>query len=135
MKMTGATIVVKDGGQMIWAKVRHDGCDIVDYLKGLNLEHLSGCGQKIVDGYFKYRVDNGTYDPEYAIETRYPNGYVMNSAEFAKYPFVADSWDKINERFYDAINAEDEDGYMCGYEDYCIMLDCDVDLVAVRIGE
>jgi len=122
--MTGAEVLIKQGNSVVLGKVRHDGYDVKDFFKGkkiFNIDHL-----ELWKEYLKFRrKDFSDICLKSEIQTEYDEGFCN---VFSEEPIITD-----DDTFYNVVKAIEnliescnpEDGYLCGYTDYMVLVDYD----------
>jgi hypothetical protein len=122
--MTGATILIKKGNSVILGKVRFDGFDVKDFFKGkkiFNIDHL-----ELWKKYLEFRrKDFSDICIKSEIQTEYDKGFCN---EFLEEPVIVDqnTFYNVVGRIEDLIEKSNpDDGYLCGYSDYSVLVDYD----------
>lgn len=122
--MTGATVLIKKGCFVILGKVRFDGYDVEEFFKGKNIFNINHL--ELWKKYLDFRRKNFSdicMDSE--IQTEYDEGFCN---EFLEEPEITDydSFYNVVERIENLIKKSNpEDGYLCGYSDYSVLVDYD----------
>jgi hypothetical protein len=130
--MTGCTVLAISNGKTFLFKVRHDGGNLAQHIsnnkkpiltmpfqdlgKYLSNWWAQDCGQPIS------WPGGGTMDCE--IQTIYKNGY-YSPTNIPGTIASASDFDARVELMEEEIRTISDDGYLCGYTDYCIVINFD----------
>jgi hypothetical protein len=122
--MTGAEVLIKKGNSIVLGKVRFDGYDVKDFFKGkkiFNIDHL-----ELWKKYLEFRrKDFSDVCLKSEITTEYDNGFCN---VFVKEPVIIDidEFNSVVKHIESLIESSNpEDGYLCGYTDYMVLVDYD----------
>lgn len=135
--MTGAEIVLKQGDNYILFKIRHDGYFVEEYFKDSKMAFKHSFQDTMPNFIKEFMNEYG--DPQYEIETFYPQGF---STSLPKNYDFKDLYQKgtlgeFTDLLLENLSKDcllktidpDEEGLFCGYQDYCIFLDFDQKLI------
>lgn len=122
--MTGAEVLIKNGNNVILGKVRHSGYDVKEFFKGKKIFKTDYT--ELWKKYLEFRrKDFSDVCLKSEITTEYDNGFCNI---FVEEPVITN-----NDEFYSLVkhieslieSSNPEDGYLCGYTDYMVLVDYD----------
>lgn len=126
MKMTGATILIKQGNAFLLGKVRHTGYDVKEFFYE-NIPFTTTSMQEIWKNYLTFRRKEYNEDSlKSEIITDYDEGFCHEFMEEQPQIKTIDEFFDITHKIEELIRSSNpDDGYVCFYSDYLVFVDCE----------
>jgi len=123
--MTGAEILIKQGEDCVLGKVRHGGDDIIDYIKEKDDKLFDISFDNMWKEYYAWRIkDFSDICIQSEIQSKYQKTGFKGKITKSDVPI-----EQFSKTCYDLEQEiekiDDNDGLLCGYGDYHVMIDCD----------
>lgn len=138
--MTGNETIIIKGGEAVLGKVRHSGYDIVDFLTENKSAVLGMALDQVWPAYYSWRINGMSQD---SLSAEIPTSFQTSGFKFSipagidkkKEDDLIDSAQShlaVLEKAKQAQDPNFNEGFLCGYSDYCVLINLDDQTITIN---